>query len=122
MKNAFTMIELIFVIVILGILAAVAIPKLAATRTDAVAASMANNLATCVNGATDAYMMDVAFDVDSDACDDVRAACFDVDGDDNTGILTVKDTADTTAICVAAHALANGRLSAPAPAGIEHHF
>jgi general secretion pathway protein G len=35
MKKAFTMIELIFVIVILGILAAVAIPKLMATRTDA---------------------------------------------------------------------------------------
>ena len=35
MKNAFTMIELVFVIVILGILAAVAIPKMAATRTDA---------------------------------------------------------------------------------------
>lgn len=33
---AFTMIELIFVIVILGILAAVAIPKLAASRDDAV--------------------------------------------------------------------------------------
>ena len=35
-KNAFTMIELVFVIVVLGILAAVAVPKLAATRTDAV--------------------------------------------------------------------------------------
>jgi general secretion pathway protein G len=34
-KNAFTMIEIIFVIVILGILAAVAVPKMAATRTDA---------------------------------------------------------------------------------------
>jgi len=34
-KKAFTMVELIFVIVIIGILAAVAIPRLAATRDDA---------------------------------------------------------------------------------------
>lgn len=34
-KKAFTMIELVFVIVVLGILSAIAIPKFAATRTDA---------------------------------------------------------------------------------------
>lgn len=35
MKKAFTMIELVFAIVIIGILASVAIPKLAVTRDDA---------------------------------------------------------------------------------------
>ena len=34
-KYAFTMIEMVFVIVVLGILSAIAIPKFAATRTDA---------------------------------------------------------------------------------------
>ena len=35
-KKAFTMLEIVFVIVIIGILASIAVPRLAATRTDAV--------------------------------------------------------------------------------------
>ncbi len=36
MKKAFTMIELIFVIVVIGILAGIAVPRMAATRDDAI--------------------------------------------------------------------------------------
>ncbi|MDD5716596.1 MAG: type II secretion system protein [Sulfuricurvum sp.] len=43
-RKAFTMIELIFVIVILGVLAAVAMPRIAASRDDARASSLAQNI------------------------------------------------------------------------------
>ena len=55
MKKGFTMIELIFVIVILGVLASVAIPRLAATRDDAEVAKAATNLTTAVSDITAYY-------------------------------------------------------------------
>ena len=61
MKKAFTMIELIFVIVILGILASVAIPRLAATREDAEISAAVANLRTLVNDISAYYVVKGSF-------------------------------------------------------------
>ncbi len=45
-RQAFTMLELVFVIVVIGILSAVAIPKFAVTRGDAVIAKAKNTVAS----------------------------------------------------------------------------
>ena len=55
MKKAFTFIELLFIIVILGILAATAIPKLNATRNDAEIAKGATNIITVINDCATYY-------------------------------------------------------------------
>ena len=56
MKKGFTMIELIFVIVILGILASVAIPRLAGTREDAEISAGIANLRTLLSDITTSYV------------------------------------------------------------------
>ena len=57
MKKGFTMIELIFVIVILGILASVAIPRLAGTRTDAEIATTVANIRTLLSDLNSYYVV-----------------------------------------------------------------
>ena len=61
-KKAFTMIELVFVIVVLGILAAVAIPKFSATRDDAIEAKVkeqVNAIRTSIENEKQAHIQSV---------------------------------------------------------------
>ena len=61
MKKGFTMIELIFVIVILGILASVAIPRLAGTRDDAEISTAVANLRTLLSDAASYHVVKGSF-------------------------------------------------------------
>ena len=95
MKKGFTMIELIFVIVILGILASVAIPRLAATRTDAEIAATVANLRTLLNDVASYYAVKGEFGATVKWKDITNVPLGDANklaagsGGKNDGILTV---------------------------------
>ena len=116
MRKAFTMIELIFVIVIIGILASIALPKLAASRSDAEGTKVVHSLAQCINDAGGLFMMEGGFrhiTQDDNLSDDCRIAnrCFNFTEYDNNGSLfVVNDSSENSLLCQEAQRIANRNL------------
>lgn len=76
MRAGWTMIELILILVVIGILASIAIPKLAATRDDAKLSIDVSNMAICIRDIGSVYTATSINlnDINSSACE--KVVCF----------------------------------------------
>lgn len=67
LKQGFSIIELIFVIAVLGIIAAVAVPKLMDTRSSAIVSTIKQDISTITTSVQSYYMMNNKIDNISDS-------------------------------------------------------
>jgi type II secretory pathway pseudopilin PulG len=105
------MIELIFVIVIIGILAAVAIPKLAATRDDAKTSKAVANLATCISDMASSYTATGTLDTSTPACNAVSTdQCWSITKNSTgDGNVTISNGSATGTWCTEARKIASAQ-------------
>ena len=91
MKGAFTVIELIFTIIIIALLASVSIPRFQATKDDAATATILTQLADCITYAGTYYTARGIVSLDAPDCD-ASKKCFDIDikDDPHEGKIVVK--------------------------------
>lgn len=100
-KSGFSLVEMIVVIVIIGIIAAIAVPKLLDTKDEATASSIKQDIATAVSAIRSYYLMNGSIAKISDA---VNLNTKNWSGSD--GLTAIyKDTDNCVTIAVAAPTL-----------------
>ena len=123
-KSAFTMIELIFVIAIIGVVAAVGVPKLLVSRNDARASVIAIRLSNCIELAGKSYLQTSSFDINETNCNAVTAEsdCFILTPIDADGVLNVKNSSSSLPACADAWVLVKKNGLSSSGSGINHFF
>ncbi len=89
MRAGWTVIELIFIMIVIGILAAIAISKLTATRDDAKLSVDVSNMNVCIRSVAAHYTATGVMDINLASCNNVNCYTIDIDGSNmNVGINT----------------------------------
>lgn len=80
MRPAWTVIELIFIIIIIGILASIAIGKLTTTRDDAKLSADVSNMSICLRSVAAHYTATGINDINRTSCNNVQCFTMDING------------------------------------------
>ncbi len=130
MKSAFTLVELIFTIIIIALLASISIPKFNATKDDAKTSTVVTQLSDCISYAGAKYTGMGLISLDAIDCK-MAKKCFDItikDNDPKSGEVIVKSGSGVTdaedkdkQYCKRAYIIAD-RNSLSSSSGKKHDF
>ena len=91
MRAGWTMIELIFILIVIGILASIAIGKLSTTRDDAKLSADVSNMNICITDVGAKYAATRVADINFTSCSNVH--CYTIDLNDSIMNVEINESA-----------------------------